>query len=245
MAPSMPSRATSAPLIVPERTSSSTASEREAADRAGDERARRPRGRCRWRRRPAARTGRGTQPRRPRWRAGRPGSTTGGRCGSSSSAGSGGWARRRPARRGQAVGRWARTSSTVRCGGRTRSTWGANSDPASTVRDGPSATTSPPPSTTTRVAQRAASSRSWVASTTAPPPAAWAVAAASRDAPGRGVDPPGRLVEQQHGGAADGHRGDGDPLALTGREAARVPVGEVGRGRGGRASGRPRRGRRR
>ena len=108
----------------------------------------------------------------------------------------------------------------------TRSTCGAKSDPASTSRAGPSATTSPSPSTTTRVAHRAASSTSWVAITTAPPAAACACDRGLERGARRRVDAAGRLVEQQHRRPADRDRGDGDPLALAAREAARVAVGQ-------------------
>ena len=137
IAASTPSSATVAPVIVPWRTSSATAATTSAADERGPRAARRRRGPGSGARARRGRTATGTRPRRRRRRARRRGRS--------------GAPRRHAARpvdrRGE---RCAATSATVRNGGSTRSTCGANSDPASTSRAGPSATMSPSPSTTAR-----------------------------------------------------------------------------------------------
>ena len=161
--------ATVAPFIVPRRTSSSTAATTSAADERGPQRRVDRVGACRQRlrRQPEGIEERGRaddsdehvdEDGRARTVIVRSGAAAPGRSRATSSMV---W---RPA---------ASTSATVRNGGSTRSTCGANSDPASTSRAGPSATTSPSPSTSARVAHCAASSTSCVASTTAPPPLAW------------------------------------------------------------------------
>ena len=118
--------------------------------------------------------------------------------------------------RGHGVHSRATTSSTRSHGEpSTLVTCGAKAgDSATTRRTGPDETTSPSASTTTWSATWATNSTSWVATRTALPSAARPERRGERVLGGV-VEPPRRLVEEQHGGRAGEHDGQREREALT------------------------------